>query len=48
MASQQQRSASVAGTREKTYFEQQREELMGEIAMVSHLASQIKHDPKIK
>ncbi|KAL2131757.1 hypothetical protein VTI74DRAFT_4632 [Chaetomium olivicolor] len=32
MASQQ-RSASVAGTREKTYFEQQREELMGEIAM---------------
>ncbi|KAH6613450.1 DASH complex subunit Dad1-domain-containing protein [Chaetomium tenue] len=33
MASQQQRSASVAGTREKTYFEQQREELVGEIAM---------------
>ncbi|KAH6851147.1 DASH complex subunit Dad1-domain-containing protein [Chaetomium sp. MPI-CAGE-AT-0009] len=33
MASQQQRSASVAGTREKTYFEQQREELIGEIAM---------------
>ncbi|KAK4152896.1 DASH complex subunit Dad1-domain-containing protein [Chaetomidium leptoderma] len=29
----QQRSASLAGTREKTYFEQQREELMGEIAM---------------
>ncbi|KAH6620788.1 DASH complex subunit Dad1-domain-containing protein [Chaetomium sp. MPI-SDFR-AT-0129] len=34
MASQQhQRSTSTAGTREKTYFEQQREELMGEIAM---------------
>ncbi|KAJ4306740.1 Dolichyl-diphosphooligosaccharide-protein glycosyltransferase subunit dad1 [Collariella sp. IMI 366227] len=32
MASQQ-RSASMASTREKTYFEQQREELMGEIAM---------------
>ncbi|AEO71170.1 db42d825-f411-4dc0-a2a2-c5009847d11a [Thermothielavioides terrestris] len=32
MASQQ-RSASVAGTRAKTYFEQQREELIGEIAM---------------
>ncbi|KAL2024103.1 hypothetical protein VTK56DRAFT_9883 [Thermocarpiscus australiensis] len=32
MASRQ-RSASVAGTREKTYFEQQREELIGEIAM---------------
>ncbi|GAB1313528.1 Dolichyl-diphosphooligosaccharide-protein glycosyltransferase subunit dad1 [Madurella fahalii] len=31
--SSQQRSASVAGGREKTYFEQQREELMGEIAM---------------
>ncbi|KXX82276.1 DASH complex subunit DAD1 [Madurella mycetomatis] len=31
--SSQQRSASVAGAREKTYFEQQREELMGEIAM---------------
>ncbi|KAL2256621.1 hypothetical protein VTK26DRAFT_1394 [Humicola hyalothermophila] len=29
----QQRSGSVAGTREKTYFEQQREELIGEIAM---------------
>lgn len=29
-----QRSASVAATREKTYFEQQREELIGEIAMV--------------
>jgi hypothetical protein len=31
------RSTSVAGTgpaREKTYFEQQREELIGEIAMV--------------
>jgi DASH complex subunit DAD1 len=33
--SSQQRSASVAGGREKTYFEQQREELIGEIAMVS-------------
>ncbi|KAK4133145.1 hypothetical protein BT67DRAFT_443078 [Trichocladium antarcticum] len=32
MASQHQRSASVAG-REKTYFEQQRGELIGEIAM---------------
>ncbi|KAK3304088.1 DASH complex subunit Dad1-domain-containing protein [Chaetomium strumarium] len=32
MASHQ-RSASVAGTREKTYFEQQREALIGEIAM---------------
>ncbi|KAK4108728.1 hypothetical protein N656DRAFT_783981 [Canariomyces notabilis] len=31
--SSQQRSASVAGGREKTYFEQQREELIGEIAM---------------
>ncbi|KAL2155473.1 hypothetical protein VTH82DRAFT_215 [Thermothelomyces myriococcoides] len=31
MASQQ-RPTSVAGTREKTYFEQQREELIGEIA----------------
>jgi DASH complex subunit DAD1 len=40
MASQQQqRSASVAGTREKTYFEQQREELIGEIAMVSEPAA---------
>ncbi|KAK0705099.1 DASH complex subunit Dad1-domain-containing protein [Lasiosphaeris hirsuta] len=29
----QQRSASAAGAREKTYFEQQREELMAEIAM---------------
>ncbi|KAK3903877.1 dash complex subunit dad1 [Staphylotrichum tortipilum] len=28
-----QRSASAAPAREKTYFEQQREELMGEIAM---------------
>ncbi|KAK3387561.1 DASH complex subunit Dad1-domain-containing protein [Podospora didyma] len=34
MASQHQRSASAAGTtREKSYFEQQREELIGEIAM---------------
>ena len=29
-----QRSTSAAGAREKTYFEQQREALVGEIAMV--------------
>lgn len=35
MASQHHRSTSVAGhAREKTYFELQREELIGEIAMV--------------
>ncbi|KAI1372233.1 DASH complex subunit Dad1-domain-containing protein [Hypoxylon crocopeplum] len=32
-SNQQQRSASSMGTREKTYFEQQREALIGEIAM---------------
>ncbi|KAK4453065.1 putative dash complex subunit dad1 protein [Podospora aff. communis PSN243] len=40
MASQQ-RSTSAAGTREKSYFEQQREELMAEIAMVCHPRHQI-------
>lgn len=30
-----QRSVSATGTREKSYFEQQREALIGEIAMVS-------------
>jgi DASH complex subunit DAD1 len=34
MMASQQRSASVTGTKEKTYFELQREELIGEIAMV--------------
>lgn len=39
MASNQQlqRSASSMGNREKTYFEQQREALIGEIAMVCPL-----------
>jgi hypothetical protein len=36
MASQQ-RSASATGTREKSYFEQQREALVGDIAMVRTL-----------
>ena len=34
MASSYPRSSSATGTREKTYFEQQREALIGEIAMV--------------
>ncbi len=36
---QHQRSASSAGTREKTYFEQQREALIGEIATVTSTRS---------
>jgi hypothetical protein len=34
--SSNQRSTSAAPAREKTYFEQQREELMGEIVMVCY------------
>lgn len=39
----QQRPTSVAGTREKTFFEQQREELIGEIAMVRSVSSSPSH-----
>ncbi|KAI2783300.1 DASH complex subunit Dad1-domain-containing protein [Daldinia loculata] len=48
MASNQQslqRSTTPAGTREKTYFEQQREALIGEIAMVRILLTHIPHFP---
>ena len=39
MASQQQRSASIPAAREgSTYFEQQRQELIGEIAMVRSIS----------
>lgn len=40
MMSMHQRSLSAAGGREKTPFEQQREALIGEIAMVRHAEKQ--------
>ncbi len=39
MSTNSQRSASAAGAREKTYFEQQREALIAEIAMVPLLTT---------